>query len=324
MKKSVKISLLIACVFIVLGAAIFADAMSSADFNFGTLSTQTYTTNTYKIADDFDKISIEVSETDIEFKLSDNKKCIIECFEKEKNTHEAYVENKTLFITNSQKWYHDIGVVNYTPKLVLYLPKESYESLAINTNTGDINIPNNPAFKDIEINGDTSDISCYASVIDNLNIGISTGDVILENAKMKKAMLSSTTGDITIANTDIENSITITTDTGNVNSLNTTYVDFKVETDTGDLSLTDTVAKNSFSITTNTGDVEFKNSDAEEISILTDTGDICGTLLTEKIFMIESDTGDIDVPKTSTGGVCDITTNTGDVTISITKNSTQI
>ena len=49
----------------------------------------------------------------------------------------------------------------------------------------------------------------------------------------------------------------------------------------------------------------------------TDTGDVTGSLLSDKVFITKSDTGSIDVPKTVTGGKCEITTDTGDIKIEI-------
>ena len=42
-----------------------------------------------------------------------------------------------------------------------------------------------------------------------------------------------------------------------------------------------------------------------------------GTLRSEKVFLVESDTGSIEVPKTTTGGRCEIRTDTGDIRIDI-------
>ena len=56
---------------------------------------------------------------------------------------------------------------------------------------------------------------------------------------------------------------------------------------------------------------------SEEITVKTSTGSVKGTLLSEKVFVPRSDTGDIDVPKTKNGGFCEITTDTGDVEIAI-------
>ena len=46
-------------------------------------------------------------------------------------------------------------------------------------------------------------------------------------------------------------------------------------------------------------------------------GDVVGTLLTAKIFIPSSSSGDVEVPKTVTGGRCEIVTDTGDIRISL-------
>ena len=66
-----------------------------------------------------------------------------------------------------------------------------------------------------------------------------------------------------------------------------------------------------------TGDVKLESCDAGEIVIKTDTGDVKGSLQSKKIFFAHSDTGRVSVPKTTTGGKCDITTDTGDIKITI-------
>ena len=86
---------------------------------------------------------------------------------------------------------------------------------------------------------------------------------------------------------------------------------------TGDITLKNVIATEKFSIETDTGDVRFESSDAAEIFIETDTGDIIGSLLTDKIFITHTDTGRVDVPKTVTGGRCEIITDTGDIVLKI-------
>ena len=63
--------------------------------------------------------------------------------------------------------------------------------------------------------------------------------------------------------------------------------------------------------------MRFENSDAAQISVKTSTGDVTGTLLSEKVFITETSTGTIRVPKTITGGKCEITTSTGNIKIDI-------
>ena len=58
-------------------------------------------------------------------------------------------------------------------------------------------------------------------------------------------------------------------------------------------------------------------SDADSILIKTSTGNVKGTLLSEKVFSAESDTGRVSIPKSYSGGECDISTSTGDIKIEI-------
>ena len=86
---------------------------------------------------------------------------------------------------------------------------------------------------------------------------------------------------------------------------------------TGKISLQNVAASGTLSIKRSTGDVHFDGCDAAEIYVTTDTGSVTGTLLSEKVFIAASDTGRIDVPKTATGGRCEITTDTGDIRLSV-------
>ena len=70
-----------------------------------------------------------------------------------------------------------------------------------------------------------------------------------------------------------------------------------------------------FLIKRSTGDIRFDNSDATEIFVETDTGNVTGSLLTDKVFITQTDTGNVNVPKTVTGGRCEITTDTGNIKI---------
>lgn len=44
-----------------------------------------------------------------------------------------------------------------------------------------------------------------------------------------------------------------------------------------------------------------------------------GSLLSDKVFLMQTDTGEVDVPKTVTGGKCEIITDTGDIRIDVTN-----
>lgn len=319
MSKATKLWLFTATALVALGLIIFAGVMVNYDWDFSELSTVTYVTNTYETNGEFDKISINVDTTEIEFVPTEDESCRIVCFEAEKVKHSATVQNGTLIIDmiDTRKWYDYICISIGTPKMTVYLPQNEYASLFIETDTGDINIPKDFTFEKIKIDGDTSEVGCFASVSNILEIELSTGDISVDSITVGQADLTTTTGEITVGNVTAENDIDVKTDTGKVKLTNVSCADFMAESDTGAITLKNVVATGSFSVESDTGDVRFENSDAAQISVKTSTGDVTGTLLSEKIFITETSTGRISVPKTTSGGKCEITTATGDIKIDV-------
>ena len=279
MSKSVKIWLVIATVLVAIGLFVFVSVMATYGWDFSKLSTVNYKTNIYELKGEFDKISINVDTTDIEFALAEDD-CSVVCFEEEKVSHSVTVQNDTLFIgtVDTRKWYEHISISIGEPKMTVYLPKNEYVSLFIETDTSDITVPKEFSFETLRIDGDTSDVDCFATVSQVMEIEVSTGDINVDTDTAGGLNLVSSTGDIRVSNIKVKENIDIETDTG---------------------------------------DVRFENSDAAEISVETSTGDVIGTLLSEKVFITETSTGDISVPKTTSGGKCEVKTSTGDIKINV-------
>lgn len=97
------------------------------------------------------------------------------------------------------------------------------------------------------------------------------------------------------------------------------YGDIFIENDTGNIDLHDVVA-GTLSIITDTGDVNFDGCDADTINVETEIGDVKGTLLSDKKFQVKTETGKIDVPKETEGGLCVIETEMGDVKITVNNS----
>lgn len=320
MNKTVKTWLIVAAVLVVLGGILFTGAMFANNWDFDKFSTVTYTTNTYEVNGNFNSISIDVDTTGIEFVPTDNETCSIVCFEEESVKHSATVQNGTLVIdtADTRKWYEYIICLSFSqPKMTVYLPENEYDSLFIETNTGNITIPEDFSFKTLNIQGDTSDVNCFASVLQDIEIKLSTGDICLEAFAAGQLKLTTDTGQIQVSAADVSGDIRIETDTGKVNLTDTSCENLFAQSDTGYITMKNVIGAGSLTAQSDTGDVRFENSDAAEISVKTDTGDVTGTLLSDKIFITETSTGRIDVPKTTTGGRCEIQTSTGDIKIDV-------
>jgi DUF4097 and DUF4098 domain-containing protein YvlB len=66
-----------------------------------------------------------------------------------------------------------------------------------------------------------------------------------------------------------------------------------------------------------TGDIKLDCCDAGEVFLKSTTGDVTGSFLTPKVIYAKSTTGKVDVPKYTTGGLCEINVTTGDIQIEI-------
>ncbi len=321
MSTKTKFWIVIGSSLLAVGLLIFAGAMIALNFDFTRLSTVKYETNTYEISEDFNKISVDAAAAEIEFVLSDSEQCKIVCIEKEKVKHSVTVEGGALTIgtVDTRKWYDYIGFSFGESKITVYLPKTEYASLLIKGSTGDIEIPKDLAFDTVDISASTGAVECYASASELMRIRLSTGDIFVDNVSAGTLDLSVTTGGVTASSITCDGDIQVAVSTGKTKLTDISCKGVISSGSTGDIVLKNVIASENFSIERSTGDVIFEGSDAAEINVKTTTGDVTGTLLSEKVFITETSTGSVNVPKTVTGGKCEIKTSTGDIKIDVSK-----
>lgn len=354
--KNKKLWISIGAIFIVLGAILFTVTACSLGFDFGnTFGNEPE--NTITVTDGFESIDISSDTADIDFVLTSDGSCKVSTTDKKGIRYTAAVDNGVLKIksVDERKWFERI--FNFTKaSLTVYLPESEYATLVITEDTGDINIPSYFKFRGINLNLSTGDVNCYASTFESvkingstgnvkleganagyvdvtvstgkitvngadcagdINVKVSTGDVIIANSSCKNLISRGSTGDFKADNVTVAENATVERSTGKTRLYNLVCKNLTAEADTGDLDMVNVTASESFSIKRSTGDVSFDGCDAEKISVVTDTGSVKGTLLSGKNFDARSDTGKIEVPADSGEGICKITTDTGNIRISI-------
>ena len=282
MIKGKNLALIIATCLIVVGIVIFVFAASINKWDMEKLSTNNYKSQTYTIVESFNDISINTSVSNITFELSDDSSCKLVCYEQENEKHTFKLENNTLSISqeNTKKWYEYISISFKSPKLTIYLPQKEYNNLLINNSTGDITLSQELSFQNVDIKTSTGKVKVESISTQKLQINSSTGDTHLENIRCSA---------------------------------------FKSNGSTGNCYLENLIANEEISITRSTGDIIFKKCDSESINVKTNTGDVSGTLCTGKFFTTKTSTGEIEIPQSTSGGKCHITTSTGDITIEISE-----
>ncbi len=173
-----------------------------------------YETNTYEVGKAFSDISMTTDTADIIFALSDDGKCKVECYEKENAKHSVTVENDVLVVRINKSWYDYIGYDFGSSKITVYLPKTEYNALFINESTGNVEIPKDYLFDNVDISLSTGDVNFCASVSRLAKIKAITGNICVENTSAGALELSVTTGKVTVSGVTCRDNITVDVVTG--------------------------------------------------------------------------------------------------------------
>ena len=320
MKKATGIWLVTAACLVLAGGILFCLTMAAHHWDFSLLDSGQTETKTVEVAEAFKNISIHSDTEEIVFLPSGDGSCKVVCLEREKEAHTVTVLGDTLTIRriDSRNWYDALSLFSFvSPTITVYLPQGEYTALRIEEETGDISIPGEFAFDSVDIRLSTGDVACRASASGLLRVKTTTGDIDLEGLSAGELDLTVSTGHVRVRSVDCGGNVGIAVSTGKTDLTEVSCINLRSTGDTGDMTLTNVAASGTISLARATGDIRFAHCDAGELAVVTDTGDVTGTLLSDKVFIVHSDTGRIDVPETTSGGRCKITTDTGDIRIGI-------
>lgn len=297
MKKGGIIAVILAVVLIVAGGILLVLGLSYAG---SSTPESTLTQQDILISESFDNIVIDTADCDVEFvMLSGRADTQITLLEQPGVAHSVTVGEGTLRIEmmDTRKWTDHIGIFNVfgkteRMKMTVCLPAAEYASLQVRTDTGDITLTQEPAFREVMLRSDTGDISCVMGVgVDTLDCMTSTGDISVQNSAPNRMKLQSDTGDLKVS-VVAGDEIHLKTDTGEVDARNVNALMFICSADTGEVELENVHAQDYLQAFTGTGDIDIENCDAKEVNIESSTGDIT-VPAGWKTQRIETDTGSV-------------------------------
>lgn len=319
MKRSAKIWLTVAAALVLLGVLGFVGVMAANHWEFSALGSTDLVTETYEIGEDFADLSIRSDMADICFERSEDGRCRVEFFARPKAQHSAAVQRGTLLIEerDERSWYEQLSFSFENPRITVYLPGNTYASLEISEDTGDVVIPRDFAFETVQITASTGDVDYRASASGAVRIALSTGQIHAEGCSAGSMELSTSAGSMELRSIDCAGELRQQVSTGRSVLTDVRCQSLRSGGSTGDLMMERVIAAETVTIERGTGGVRLEGCDAAELDIQTGTGDVSGSLLSEKVFLVKTDTGRISVPETTSGGVCRITTDTGDIFITI-------
>lgn len=319
--KLSKIMLIIAGCLIFVGSIVFILVMSINNWDFSSIGGSKMEIKNYEIKDNITDIVIKTTTSDIRFVNSPDSIIKVECAEHQNVSYMVKTENNTLRIelVDNRKWYNYLNFNLKKEEIKVYLPINNYNNLNIESSTGNVEIPNYYKFNNVMIKLTTGNINYSCNTLDKITMESTTGNVILSNNSGNKADIKTTTGSIKINDFNIQELITKVS-TGNVYLTNISCINLSSYGTTGNITLNKVITSETLTIERSTGNVKIEKCDGGNIYITTSTGNVTGSLLSEKIFVTNTKTGKVEVPKSITGSLCEISTSTGNIKITFEHN----
>ncbi len=305
-------------IMIFVGLVLFGVAMIETDRSFEDPDNQGYMA-THDELDPFINIKIESDTDDIYILYSDSKDTEVRTPIRERERYIVTVEKDTLVIRmdDQRKWYDYISIFDNSGAITLSLSETDYGDLHISADTSDVTIDEPFTFASVNIAVSTGDIEYCPSATGDVSLRASTGSIYANCEKANNMTVKVSTGDIFLEEITCNGDLTLTSSTGDVELTNVQCQNMFTKGTTGKFTTNGGSVTGKLTVKRTTGDVTLHGFKAAEIEIETDTGDVRGTLLENMDFHTETSTGSVRVPHSFTGGLCKITTSTGDIEFSI-------
>lgn len=324
MKKSVKITCIVAASCIVLGLLILLGVSVKFGFDYRNLNTTTAEVKTYAVEQAFENIDIHSLSNNVEFSVADGEQCKVVCTETARTACTVSVENGTLTVTqkDTRRWYEHFGMYwafddTREMKIEVFLPLQEYQDLSVTAQSGNIKIGKGEPFlfKTADLSTSSGEIY-FESWAERLAVSSTSGDIVcVRCGNIASLRAESNSGDIELSRIAAPE-LSAKTTSGNI-GIYEIYVDGNadLESNSGNVTLIDTGAK-SLVIATTSGNIKLTDTDADELDIESNSGTVTGNLLSEKNFVVSTTSGEVDVSYSrDDAGRCSVKTTSGDITL---------
>ena len=218
----------------------------------------------------------------------------------ETNTHQIETPYDNISINVDTTDLVLIPIEETTTTVVCYEPEKVVHVVEIRDNTLCIDVVDSRAwYERIGIAFESSKVTVYLPQKQYAAVAVaaSTADVEIEKLSANHLDITLSTGDMRLTDVQCKNV------SGTVS--------------TGDIHLGNVIVAQELAMQSSTGDIFLEGCDANRLKIKTTTGDVKGWLLSPKTFIATANTGEVRVPQTTTGGLCEITTGTGDIDVDV-------
>lgn len=314
MNKISRVLVLVGVGLLVTGGVILGVGL----YNASTIKTEE---KTYQDLGSFNNFKINLKTSEFEIKPSEDASTKVVVNETKYDAHTVEVVDNTLTVVgkNNRKWYEHLFTYAFFQKIkvTVYIPEGNYGEFDFHSSTGSMHVPANYTFNNIDINVSTGSVKSNANAINDIKAVSSTGSVVMDGVSAKNIDLRASTGSVSLKNANASEDITLKTSTGGIKLENGHCQNLTIGCSTGGVRVDNSIASDHVEIKTSTGGVKMVDSDADSLFIKTSSGSVNISLLTSKIFAAKSSSGHINVPVSTSGGLCQIETSSGSITATI-------
>ncbi len=318
MKKSIKITLLVAAALVLVGCAIAILALAlGGSFRESTREV------VHAVEGEFVSMDIHTDMANVRLEVSEDGTCYAVCDEIDRISYTVELRDGVLLLreTDDRQWYEYIGInVGGIPRVTLYLPKGAYDRLTIKTSSGDIVSEEvGLSFTHVSLATGSGSIRMSSPVREELTADSSSGNIALSDMTLTSLTATSSSGDISLAD------LTATTLHASTSSasLSLSYVradEMELDTSSGKLTLYHVFAEKSLQAVTSSGAIRLDNCDAGKLYLQSASGSITGSLSTDKLFDVHTNSGRVICPPSvAGGGDCVVRTSSGDISLIILR-----
>ncbi len=321
MKKSGKIAMIAASGMVFAGIVISLCAMCAMGFDFSKMETATFRTETHPVEQSFSRICVEGAGSDVRLYLSDDDSCRVQCHEREGLESIIEIKDDTLYIRqqDNRTWKQYIGIFVEHDEIGIYLPESSYQSITASLHSGDLMVSEEFRFQEADIQSTSGRIELHASVEGDLFLRSDSGNITLAGSGLHGLTARSNSGKITMEHVTARADIRLETSSGNLRISDVQGQNLSAEVNSGSMDFQNVLAETDMQLKSTSGSIRLQRSEGYTMHIQTGSGNVSGTLCTEKQFVTNTGSSSCSVPDSGSGGICEITTGSGDIHLELDK-----
>lgn len=303
--------IVLALILIVAGAAVMGFAMMGGEINIDGKMYMRFEEEKKDVLEEFHAVQIDAGFFDVELCPTLGTAVHVKSAKSEYIYCETSVVDGVLTVkqVDTRKWYQKLATLTMgEPKLTVYLPYATYESLAVKVTSGDVTVRGDETMLDEA--GSPVPMAIFRTV----SVDVTSGDVQFLATTLNGARIETTSGDITVKNVK-GGAMELHTASGDVAMEDCTPDSLTVNVTSGDVEGYRVKVAGALHVEGTSTDVELRYCDAASAYIKSTSGDVTVCFTSHKAYDIETTSGEKEclVPWDPMGGKCEIRTTSGDV-----------